>query len=128
MMDLQRPSVLAQLPRPFEATTGSTQIGEVYSLIGSKKRKRHEVAAAVDGEGINIYNVLQAILLIRFPKLMNFLGTIPKPDNRLCRSTAIFVLLPAMLYPPQNFPGYRSEAPDILRRGAPRKANPVFFR
>jgi hypothetical protein len=57
MMDLQAPSVLAQLPRPFEATTGSTQIGEVYSLIGSKKRKRHEVTAAIDGEGVNIYNV-----------------------------------------------------------------------
>ena len=56
-MDLQLPSVLAQLPRPFEATAGTTRIGEVVSLVGSKKRKRHEVVAAIDGEGVNIYNV-----------------------------------------------------------------------
>lgn len=64
-MDLQPPSVLAKLPRPFEAKTGSTQIGEVYSLTASKKRKRHEVAAAIDGEGVNIYNVLYAVFLFQ---------------------------------------------------------------
>lgn len=56
-MDLQSPSVLAQLPRPLHASKGKTQIGEVYSLAESKKRKRYEVAVAVDGEAVNIYNV-----------------------------------------------------------------------
>ena len=56
-MDLQSPSVLAQLPRPLHASTGKTHIGEVYSLADSKKRKRYEVVVAVDGEAVNIYNV-----------------------------------------------------------------------
>lgn len=68
-MDLQPPSVLAKLPRPFDSKTGSTQIGEVFGLAGSKKRKRYEVTAAIDGEGVNIYNVLYAISLAQSHQL-----------------------------------------------------------
>ncbi|KAJ5313433.1 uncharacterized protein N7443_000317 [Penicillium atrosanguineum] len=56
-MDLQSPSVLAQLPRPLHASTGKTRISDVFSLADAKKRKRYEVAVAVDGEAVNIYNV-----------------------------------------------------------------------
>ncbi|KAL4903294.1 hypothetical protein BDW74DRAFT_157031 [Aspergillus multicolor] len=56
-MDLQPPSVLAQLPRPLHASTGKTHISEVYSLANAKKRKRYEVAVAVDGEAVNLYNI-----------------------------------------------------------------------
>ncbi|KAL4862212.1 hypothetical protein BDV12DRAFT_179090 [Aspergillus spectabilis] len=56
-MDLQPPSVLAQLPRPLHASTGKTHISEVYSLASSKKRKRYEVAVAIDGEAVNLYNI-----------------------------------------------------------------------
>ncbi|KAL4742434.1 hypothetical protein BDV11DRAFT_180859 [Aspergillus similis] len=56
-MDLQPPSVLAQLPRPLHASTGKTYISEVYSLSNAKKRKRYEVAVAVDGEAVNLYNI-----------------------------------------------------------------------
>lgn len=56
-MDLQSPSVLAQLPRPLHAATGKTHIGDVNSLANAKKRKRYELAVAVDGEAVNIYNV-----------------------------------------------------------------------
>ncbi|KAL4998550.1 hypothetical protein BDV10DRAFT_166802 [Aspergillus recurvatus] len=56
-MDLQPPSVLAQLPRPLHASTGKTRISEVYSLANAKKRKRYEVAVAVDGEAVNLYNI-----------------------------------------------------------------------
>lgn len=54
-MSLQAPSLIASLPRPF--SEGKCQFAEVYGLEGSKKRKRYEVAAAIDGEGVNIYNV-----------------------------------------------------------------------
>ncbi|PWY69120.1 hypothetical protein BO70DRAFT_365937 [Aspergillus heteromorphus CBS 117.55] len=56
-MDLQPPSVLAHLPHPLHASSGKTHIAEVYSLADSKKRKRHEVVVAVDGEAVNIYNI-----------------------------------------------------------------------
>ena len=41
----------------MHASTGKTHLGEVHSLADSKKRKRHEVVVAVDGEAVNIYNV-----------------------------------------------------------------------
>lgn len=66
-MELQPPSVLAQLPRPLQGVKGHTKIGEVHSLADSKRRKRYEVAVAVDGEAVNIYNVrLNWILKTKF--------------------------------------------------------------
>ncbi|ODH53202.1 hypothetical protein GX48_00738 [Paracoccidioides brasiliensis] len=62
-MELHAPSVLAQLPLPLETSAGKCQLGEVYGVDGSKKRKRHEVTAAIDGESVIIYNV-------QFPKLV----------------------------------------------------------
>jgi hypothetical protein len=56
-MDLQAPSILAQLPRPLQPSDGKCLFGEVFSVVGSKKRKIYEVAAAVDGAVVNIYNV-----------------------------------------------------------------------
>jgi hypothetical protein len=68
-MDLPPPSVLTQLPRPLQASTGKTQIGEVFSLVESRKRKRYEVVVAVDGEGLSIYNVR---IPCRLFKLLNY--------------------------------------------------------
>ncbi|KAI9375601.1 hypothetical protein BJX61DRAFT_493515 [Aspergillus egyptiacus] len=65
-MDLQPPSILAQLPRPLHASTGKTHINEVYSLTDSKKRKRYEVAVAVDGEAVNLYNVQNPKLITSY--------------------------------------------------------------
>ena len=56
-MTVQPPSVLAQLPKPLEISDGRTQFAPVFGLVGSRKRKRHEIAVAVDGEAVNIYNV-----------------------------------------------------------------------
>lgn len=56
-MSAQSPSVLAQLPQPLLELGGKTQFGPCYGLTGSRKRKRFEVAAAIDGETLNIYDV-----------------------------------------------------------------------
>ncbi|KAF7117997.1 hypothetical protein CNMCM5793_007366 [Aspergillus hiratsukae] len=80
-MDLQPPSVLAQLPRPLHASTGKTQIGEVYSLAESKKRKRYEVVVAVDGEAVNIYN-------IQTPKLVTSYA-VPPQSSFSCRPCSV---------------------------------------
>ncbi|WEW61141.1 hypothetical protein PRK78_006631 [Emydomyces testavorans] len=69
-MSLQPPSLLAQLPRPLGGSAGKCQFSEVYSLTASRKRKRYEVAAAIDGESVNIYNVRYIILLWESTKLM----------------------------------------------------------
>ncbi|KAL1961193.1 hypothetical protein VTO42DRAFT_3138 [Malbranchea cinnamomea] len=62
-MALQAPSLIASLPRPLAASDRKCQFAEVYGLDGSKKRKRYEIVAAIDGEAVNIYNV-------HFPKLV----------------------------------------------------------
>ncbi|EAW14574.1 uncharacterized protein ACLA_076140 [Aspergillus clavatus NRRL 1] len=80
-MDLQPPSVLAQLPRPLHASTGKTRIGEVYSLAESKKRKRYEVVVAVDGEAVNIYN-------IQTPKLVTSYA-VPPQSSFSCRPCSV---------------------------------------
>jgi hypothetical protein len=56
-MSLQGPAVLAQLPQPLFDKDGQTQFGPCYGLTGSRKRKRFEIAAAIDGETVNIYDV-----------------------------------------------------------------------
>ncbi|KAF3064045.1 hypothetical protein GL218_01781 [Daldinia childiae] len=65
---IQKPYVLATLPRPFDPTTGRYVVSEVYGCApGSKKRKRHELAVGIDGEAINIYNVSSARLVTSYP-------------------------------------------------------------
>lgn len=80
-MDLQPPSVLAQLPRPLHASTGKIHIGEVYSLADLKKRKRYEVIVAVDGEAVNIYN-------IQTPKLATSYA-VPPQSSFSCRPLSV---------------------------------------
>ncbi|KAI9740185.1 MAG: hypothetical protein M1834_004763 [Cirrosporium novae-zelandiae] len=50
------PHLLSQLPRSLNLK-GRTFATEVYTLAGSKKRKRAELAVAIDGESVNVYNV-----------------------------------------------------------------------
>ncbi|KAI0105624.1 hypothetical protein F4776DRAFT_647030 [Hypoxylon sp. NC0597] len=65
---IQKPYVLATLPRPLDPTTGRYVVSEVYgSAPGSRKRKRHELAVGIDGEAVNIYNVSSARLVTSYP-------------------------------------------------------------
>lgn len=54
---LEAPFTLASLPKPYDASTGKSLACPVYGLRGQRWRKRSEVAVAVDGDGISIYNV-----------------------------------------------------------------------
>ena len=53
----QSPVLLAQLPQPLFEPDKQFHFGPCYGLTGSRKRKRFEIAAAVDGETLNIYDV-----------------------------------------------------------------------
>ncbi|KAI2602549.1 hypothetical protein GGR54DRAFT_623675 [Hypoxylon sp. NC1633] len=65
---IQKPYVLATLPRPLDPATGHYLVSEVYgSAPGSRKRKRHELAVGIDGEAVNIYNVSSARLVTSYP-------------------------------------------------------------
>ncbi|KAI0156736.1 hypothetical protein GGR52DRAFT_583032 [Hypoxylon sp. FL1284] len=65
---IQKPYVLATLPRPLDPSTGRYVVSEVYGYApGSRKRKRHELAVGIDGEAVNIYNVSSARLVTSYP-------------------------------------------------------------
>lgn len=51
------PYTIASLPKPLDTEHGSIHASPVFSLRGSTKRKRQEVAVGIDGEGVNIYDV-----------------------------------------------------------------------
>ncbi|KAI1373063.1 hypothetical protein F4677DRAFT_430949 [Hypoxylon crocopeplum] len=79
---IQKPYVLATLPRPLDPATGRYVVGEVYgSTPGSRKRKRHELAVGIDGEAVNIYNVSSARLVTSYP--------IPPQSSFSCPVTSI---------------------------------------
>lgn len=54
---MDAPYTIASLPNPLDKENGGTYAAPIHAFKGRRKRKRHEVAAAVDGEGISIYNV-----------------------------------------------------------------------
>ena len=55
---LQKPHILASLPRSIDHSDGRYVASEVYGgAPGSKKRKRSELAVGIDGEGVNLYDV-----------------------------------------------------------------------
>lgn len=54
---MEAPYIIASLPSPLDKAHGKISAAPVHALKGLRKRKRHEVAVTVDGEGISIYNV-----------------------------------------------------------------------
>ena len=54
---MEAPYTVASLPKPLDSDGGRIQAAPVYGIHGSRKRKRHEVAVGIDGEGVNIYSV-----------------------------------------------------------------------
>lgn len=54
---IQTPYTLVELSKNPIAPNGRTLASDVYALVGSKKRKRSELAVALDNESISIYDV-----------------------------------------------------------------------
>lgn len=60
---IQKPYTLAEIPRDITGASGNILSGDVFAVTGSKKRKRTELALAIDREGVNIYDVLPTCYL-----------------------------------------------------------------
>jgi hypothetical protein len=57
-LSLQRPYIVATLPKPIDHDNGRYVVGDVLGgAPGLKKRKRSELVVGIDGEGLNIYDV-----------------------------------------------------------------------
>jgi hypothetical protein len=100
IMELQAPSLLAQLPRPLEASSGKIHVGEVYGFAASKKRRRYEIAVAIDGEAVSIYDVSDfPVKSSKHPSSDSKFasGTITETRRILCNSSSVVLLLSPML-------------------------------
>lgn len=54
---MQRPYTLTELPNNLIAGHASVLTADVHALVGSRKRKRSELAVALDSESVNLYDV-----------------------------------------------------------------------
>ncbi|KUJ21685.1 uncharacterized protein LY89DRAFT_778082 [Mollisia scopiformis] len=64
---IQRPHVIASLPQPIDSTNGCNVVGEVISGgVGTKKRKRSELAVGTDGEGLSLYDISSSKLITSY--------------------------------------------------------------
>lgn len=54
---IQGPVVLAELPKALPGSRSKVLAADVYGVGGNRKRKRSELAVAIDGQGINLYDV-----------------------------------------------------------------------
>ena len=54
---IEKPYLLADIQSDLTSLPGNIFATDVLAVTGSKKRKRSELALAVDRQGINIYDV-----------------------------------------------------------------------
>ncbi|MCJ1401192.1 hypothetical protein MMC11_004404 [Xylographa trunciseda] len=82
---LQLPQVLARLPKSLSTVDNGPLAADVYALVKGKKRKRSELAVAVNGEAINLYDITASALITSYsvPALASF--TCPPCSFRLKR-------------------------------------------
>ena len=60
-MIIQKPYDLAHIPQDLARSSGQILAAEVHAVAGSKKRKRSEIALAIDREGVNVYDVAASV-------------------------------------------------------------------
>lgn len=114
-------STVASLPLPFDAENGRTYAAPVTSFSGSRKRKRHEVVAGVDGESVNIYNV--CIVGVKETGIEHLLMMCPSDSSAehrqlLCAPSADLPRRTAMLHLLQTIKTSTAAAPHLS--GGPR--------
>lgn len=54
---IEKSYVLADIPNDLVGSAGRVLVEDVYAIAGLKKRKRSEIAVAIDRQGVNIYDV-----------------------------------------------------------------------
>lgn len=69
---IQKPYLLADIPSNLSGLPGNILATDVLAVAGYKKQKRSELALAIDGQGINIYDVSLAIQILWILNKLNF--------------------------------------------------------
>ena len=81
---IQKSYVLADIQQDLTGSPRNVYSTDVFAIAGSKKRKRSELALAIDRQGIDIYDVSLHRMFQDFSKrLMVIQGTVVKADHIL---------------------------------------------
>ncbi|KAK4695805.1 hypothetical protein P7C71_g2011, partial [Lecanoromycetidae sp. Uapishka_2] len=82
---IQKPYTVAEISRDITGASGNILSADVHTVVGSKKRKRTELALAIDHEGVNIYDYLlkQSSPVHRAPFDAGGRGPKPRDDLRI---------------------------------------------
>lgn len=97
---IQKPYLLADIQQDFTGKPGNVLATDVLAIAGSKKRKRSELALAVDRQGVTIYDVsIRLVLEGTLNKLIIGKGSIFKADHIVCNISPSCLYLPTMLNP-----------------------------
>ena len=59
------PYTIAQIPPDLTGKTGKLFTSDVNAVSGSGKKKRSEIAIAIDRQGINVYDVIRVHVVRR---------------------------------------------------------------
>lgn len=54
---LQEPYTLAEFPKNLIAPNGNILVADIIGLVGVRKKKRSELAVALDNDSVNLYDV-----------------------------------------------------------------------
>ena len=57
---METPYRIAEILPDLTGSTGKILANDVYTVTRSRKRKRSEIALAIDRQGVNIYDVWRA--------------------------------------------------------------------
>ncbi|MCJ1281487.1 hypothetical protein MMC26_000807 [Xylographa opegraphella] len=82
---LQLPQVLARVPKSLSTVDNGTLAADVFTLVRGKKRKRTELAVAVNGEAINLYDIQASSLITSYSVPAAATFTCPPHSVRLKR-------------------------------------------
>ena len=96
---IQKPFLLAEIPQDLTGLPGNVLASDVLAVAGSKKRKRSELALAIDRQGISIYDVSHhPVLQGQSNELRVIKDSVVKATHILCDIAPSCLYLPTMLY------------------------------
>ncbi len=87
---------LTEVPQNLTGSNARILTANVFSVTGSRKRKRSELAVAIDGQGIRIYDVRTYVINTTLYRLMEHLGSNLQASYILCCITSSRVHLSAV--------------------------------
>lgn len=96
---IQKPYLLAEVQQDLTGLHGNVLASDVVAVAGSRKRKRSELALAVDRQGIKVYDVsLCSVFEGYCGQADKVIGPVIETHHILCDITPSRLYMPTILY------------------------------